>query len=521
MRIRSPSSRGNIALRFAPADVALAAISPILTLYLGNAQVLTALDTEAVTIYVIIIFACALIGFTIFRVQGGIPGYFFVNDVADLAKAVLAAELMACSALFVVTRLDDIPRSALAIHALLLGTGLFMLRLGGHIAFRRRRLAAQPQDERVKHIILIGLSDLSFLFMKFLETCAPVRQRVIGLLEAEPRWIGRSINGVAVLGPPGQLERLIDEFTVHGVTTDRVVVGSEPGGLSVETMDAIRGACTRRGLELVFVSDFFGLGTAKQAAYTAPAMAIPSLISIVSPYFRVKHIIEACLAIILSVTLLPLWLIGGLLAFLDVGSPVLFWQRRAGLGGEDFQLYKIRTLKPAFDRIGQRIPEERRLSRIGRLLRQSHLDELPQLLSVIEGNMSLIGPRPLLPQDQPPDPSLRLTVRPGITGWAQVNGGTLLSPQEKEALDAWYIGHASPWLDLRIVAMTVRSLLRGDRRSEEALARACNERNGNSYRGRGKSRRDVSTRARTISAPSPIEADVPIPVEIRSAGVAG
>src|SRR5205823_2886166 len=90
----------------------------------------------------------------------------------------------------------------------------------------------------------------------------------------------------------------------------------------------------------------------------------------------------------------------------------------------------------------------------------------------LDGNMALIGPRPLLPQDQPADPSLRLSIRPGITGWAQVNGGALLSPDEKEALDAWYIRHASLWLDLRIIALTLRSFLRGDRRSEEALRRA-------------------------------------------------
>ena len=217
-----------------------------------------------------------------------------------------------------------------------------------------------------------------------------------------------------------------------------------------------------------------------------------------------KRLIDVAFALILIVTLLPLWLIGGLLAFFDVGSPVLFWQRRAGLGGQDFQLYKIRTLRPAFDRTGQKIPEERRLSWIGRLLRQTRLDELPQLLSVLDGDMSLIGPRPLLPQDQPPDPSLRLMVRPGITGWAQVNGGALLSPEEKEALDAWYIGHASLGLDLRIMAMTVRSLLCGDRRSEQALAQARNERSEPAYRRNRKSRRGAPA-GLTTSANSPIE----------------
>ena len=511
MRFRSPSSRGNIALRFSLSDVVLAAMSPLLALYLRNALVLTPFDAEAVAIYVLISLTCSLIGFVVFRIYGGIPGYLSVHDMVDLVKAVLVGELMTCSAVFTFTRLDGIPRSVPAIHALILGTGLLTTRLLAHIADKNRKLANQPQQGPVEHVILIGLSDLSVLFMKFLETCAPGRQRVIGLLEAESRWIGRSVNGVPVFGPPSHLETLIEEFAVHGVTTDRVVVGSDPDTLSADALVTIRGACTRRGLDLVFVSDLFGLGAANPRANAAPPNlgATPGhgRARMVAPsaYFLWKRPIEATGALILIIILLPLWLIGGCLAFVDVGSPVVFWQRRTGVGGEDFQLYKIRTLKPAFDRHGQPIPDARRLSWIGRLLRQTRLDELPQLLSVINGDMSLIGPRPLLPQDQPPDPSMRLMVRPGITGWAQVNGGTLLSPGEKAELDAWYIGHASLWLDLRIMAMTIGSLLRGDRRSEQALAEARHERGRPFDEQSRRSRREEAARIAAISATSPIK----------------
>src|SRR5262249_41171517 len=156
-----------------------------------------------------------------------------------------------------VTRLDGIPRSVPAIHALILGSGLLLVRLAAHIADRNRKLANQPRNGPVEHIILIGLSDLSVLFMKFLETGAPGRQRVIGVLEAEPRWIGRSVDGIPVFGPPGHLETLIDEFAVHGVTTNRVVVGSEPGRLPPETLTTIRQLCATRGLDLLFVADLF------------------------------------------------------------------------------------------------------------------------------------------------------------------------------------------------------------------------------------------------------------------------
>jgi lipopolysaccharide/colanic/teichoic acid biosynthesis glycosyltransferase len=112
------------------------------------------------------------------------------------------------------------------------------------------------------------------------------------------------------------------------------------------------------------------------------------------------------------------------------------------------------------------------LSWVGRWLRKSRLDELPQLLNILVGDMSLIGPRPLLVQDQPPNLTVRLMVRPGITGWAQVNGGTLVTPIEKDKLDEWYIRNASLWLDLRIMFLTLRFVICGERQSKRATATA-------------------------------------------------
>jgi len=192
----------------------------------------------------------------------------------------------------------------------------------------------------------------------------------------------------------------------------------------------------------------------------------------VSPYFRRKARIEFPIAIALVSLASPFWLVASLLALIDVGPPILFWQHRPGFCGRVFQLYKIRTLRAAFDRDGNKVPEDKRLSVIGRFLRRTRFDELPQLLNVLVGEMSLIGPRPLLVEDQPTNSDIRLAVRPGITGWAQVNGGVLLSSEEKDELDAWYIRNASGWLDLKIIAMTLRSLFFGDRRSENAIALA-------------------------------------------------
>jgi lipopolysaccharide/colanic/teichoic acid biosynthesis glycosyltransferase len=164
--------------------------------------------------------------------------------------------------------------------------------------------------------------------------------------------------------------------------------------------------------------------------------------------------------------LFPLFVVAGVLVLLDVGSPILFWQEREGWNGRSFLLYKFRTLGIPFDAAGN-LTFARRPDVIGRFLRASHLDELPQLLSVLIGDMSLIGPRPLLPEDQPSNRDIRLSVRPGMTGWAQVNGGKLVSKEEKEKLDEWYIRNASLGVDLRIALMTLKMLLKRDPPSEQ------------------------------------------------------
>jgi lipopolysaccharide/colanic/teichoic acid biosynthesis glycosyltransferase len=189
-------------------------------------------------------------------------------------------------------------------------------------------------------------------------------------------------------------------------------------------------------------------------------------------YFQSKRLIDFVGAFAAIVLLSPLFLFTALLVLIDVGSPVLFWQQRIGQHGRNFLVHKFRTLRAPFDWQGRPAPEDQRLSWVGRFLRKMRLDELPQLFNVLVGDMSLIGPRPLLPHDQPTNAGLRLSVRPGITGWAQVHGGNLVTPEEKGALDEWYVRHASLWVDLRVVLLTLRFFITGERRSEEAVRNA-------------------------------------------------
>ena len=146
-----------------------------------------------------------------------------------------------------------------------------------------------------------------------------------------------------------------------------------------------------------------------------------------------------------------------------LGRPVLFCQVRPGLGGRPFTLLKFRTMRDARDAAGRPLPDASRLTRFGRLLRCTSLDELPELLNVVRGEMSLVGPRPLLMQyldRYSPEQARRHEARPGITGWAQVNGRNALEWEERFRLDVWYVDHQSLGLDLKILARTLWSVLR-------------------------------------------------------------
>lgn len=147
----------------------------------------------------------------------------------------------------------------------------------------------------------------------------------------------------------------------------------------------------------------------------------------------------------------------------EMGSPVLFRQVRPGLYGKPFVMYKFRTMTEARDAEGNLLPDEMRLTRFGRFLREHSLDELPEFFNVLKGDMSLVGPRPLLMEyldRYTPEQARRHQVKPGITGWAQVNGRNALSWEEKFKLDVWYVDNWNLLLDLKILLMTIVKVLR-------------------------------------------------------------
>ena len=174
-----------------------------------------------------------------------------------------------------------------------------------------------------------------------------------------------------------------------------------------------------------------------------------------------KRFFDFLVALCAILTLLPVFIIVALLIRFKLGSPILFTQDRPGLHGKVFKMMKFRSMLDAKDSKGSVLPDDQRMTKFGLLLRSTSLDELPGLFNVLKGDMSLVGPRPLLVQYLPlysSEQARRHNVRPGITGWAQVNGRNAISWDQKFKFDVWYVDNQSFWLDFKILLLTIKKV---------------------------------------------------------------
>ncbi|WP_315349324.1 sugar transferase [Hoylesella saccharolytica] len=187
-----------------------------------------------------------------------------------------------------------------------------------------------------------------------------------------------------------------------------------------------------------------------------------------------KRIIDACITLIALLLISPLLLIITVwLHFANKGAGVFFLQERPGKKGKIFRVIKYKTMTDERDEQGQLLPDEKRLTAVGRFVRSTSIDELPQLFNVLKGDMSLIGPRPLLPQYltlYSKEQARRHEVRPGISGWAQCHGRNTISWTQKFEYDVWYVDHLSFWTDLKIIGLTIKSVVKRSGISEEGHA---------------------------------------------------
>jgi lipopolysaccharide/colanic/teichoic acid biosynthesis glycosyltransferase len=404
-----------------------------------------------------------------------------MRDGLRIVAATIIVVLGAVSIAFVVNRLDGVARSLPVIQGLLIVAFLIGPRVLARVSHDRGvRSAPAQHSEGVETVLVIGLNKLTELYFQCLAELDAGRVRIAGLLGDRVR-VGLSVHSYPVLGTPEQVASVLRRLELHGVFVDRILVAVPRDDLSVAVQDALSQIKETTTICLDYLVERMGI----QAPSAGPVVAKPAPKETVRtvegvlnlaigqvPYHRVKRLIDFVGSAVLLITLAPLFLLVGLLVGADVGLPLVFWQQRPGLGGRPFKLYKFRTMAHAYGADGQRKSDSARVSVVGEFLRRTRLDELPQLLNILKGDMSFVGPRPLLPIDQPIDSRPRLRVRPGLTGWAQIKGGRKISPADKAALDMWYVRHMSLALDLRILLGTVPVLALGERIAETAIVHA-------------------------------------------------
>ena len=190
-------------------------------------------------------------------------------------------------------------------------------------------------------------------------------------------------------------------------------------------------------------------------------------------YSKIKRILDFIISLIALIVFSPIMIIVAILVYVKLGSPIIFKQDRPGKDGKVFKMYKFRTMLDSYNKFGEPLPDEERLTKFGKILRSTSLDELPELINVIKGDMSLVGPRPLLVEYlelYSDEQKKRHNVRPGITGWAQVNGRNSISWNEKLNLDVEYVKNLSLILDIKILFLTVYKVFKRDGINQEGNA---------------------------------------------------
>jgi lipopolysaccharide/colanic/teichoic acid biosynthesis glycosyltransferase len=452
-------------------DLCLVAIATVFALTLGQHE---AIDKIVEPYFAATIVAAALV----LPALGLHRGIWHLSAMVDYVRVVAAALITVFAAIvlsFIVNGFDHLDYSLPILQVILVVCALVgvrvLVRLGGaHYAISGEDLPFPPTGRAYDTVLVVGLNGITELYLRWVEKLSE-RVSVAGVLASGERRIGQLVHQHPILGTPERIRPVLRELEVHGVTVDRIVVTLAFDRLSSDAQATLRDLAKTSNIRLELFADRIGIGLEATDDGGAASVSTPfeggkiaashsDLDMLARPYWRVKRAFDVVGAIGLIVVTAPLMMFVALLAAIDVGRPVIFWQQRPGAGGRPFKLYKFRTMADAHDSQGCRIEDDERLSAIGSFLRRTHLDELPQLYNILSGEMSFVGPRPLLPVDQPKNDGTRLLVRPGLTGWAQINGGTELSIDDKTTLDIWYLRNASLWLDLKILLRTALFALR-------------------------------------------------------------
>lgn len=396
---------------------------------------------------------------------------------------------------FLGNRLQNIPRALPVLQGFTVMVGLVGMRVAARLLFgfldARTDGVAARCDFAVgaRTVILVGSTRFTALYIRSVEELAPSDVRIAGIVTALAVGPGQPFGTYPILGRLKEISRAVSDLTAQGVYVTHLSVMLPRAELGREELETLAAAAQRHSLEIEFFpekiagasSETLGArqglkpdrdGHRQTVRAEGQHVARADALGAHRSFWKMKRAIDILASIVLICLLAPIFLIVGLTVALDVGVPVIFWQERPGAKGRTFRVYKFRTMRAGLDARGRRRPDEDRLSRIGRALRRFRLDELPQLFNVLVGEMSFVGPRPLLPSDQYPGLEARLAIAPGITGWAQVNGGREISAADKAALDVWYLQNACLRVDIEIVFATWRTVIKGEVKNADAINQA-------------------------------------------------
>lgn len=466
-------------------DLALVAIASVVALWLRDNFELAPERLLVFAPHLLITVMVATIALPLFGIHRAVRQFTSLADCLRIMAACGATVVGSLVIGFLVTRLDAIARSLPILQWLLMIAFLIGVRIAARLHHRQtsRVRSHNASMSGCETALIVGVNKLTELYLQSVEQFARDRVKVAGLLD-KPGMVGGSLLSHPVLGTPEQLEAVLRRLEVHGVFVDRIVIATSFETLSPTARAALStiGKTTIIKIERLDESLGFGASAAQPGRARSESISGTTQAFTLKPgdlndparlrYLRIKRAADIVAAFLLLILTAPLMAVVSILVAIDVGLPLAFWQQRPGLNGRPFKVYKFRTMSEAHDARGRRRSDEERVSGIGRFLRRTRLDELPQLFSILVGTMSFVGPRPLLPVDQSEGFAARLSVRPGLTGWAQVKGGRAISPEDKAALDVWYVHEMSLALDLKILASTVPMVLLGERVTEGAIAQA-------------------------------------------------
>ncbi len=444
-------------------DICLAGAATIMAFVVRDNFIVSDSRLWAVLPYLGLTLAVSILTIALFGLDRSVWRFSSFVDALYVVAASATVVITTVTFAFALNRLDGVPRSIPVIQFLLMTAFLMAPR-----AYMRLRHATRPsrmlQFSPSKHpstgqssALIVGLNRLTELYLKSAREFGSGGMQVAGILGRNDRHTGRLMLRVPVLGTPEEVSEVVG-IRVQQLPEELGFLpsaGRTPQHPDIQSV--LADDLPHVDIQADHLEELLGISPQEREALGQRF------------YWTVKRGFDVLGSLFLIALLAPVMAIAALLVMLDVGGPVLFWQQRPGLAGRPFRIYKLRTMRAAHDEQGNVVPENERTSLIGDFLRRTRLDELPQLFQILNGDMSFVGPRPLLPDDQPAVPTARLLVRPGLTGWAQVSGGRQISIEDKAALDLWYVRHASLWLDLRILGRTALMLFFGERAHPEAI----------------------------------------------------